>query len=181
MSRRSVVLTTVLVFLLAVSSVFGFLMWKHEDDHNVTAPSPSETVDAPRGSESQQASVTFSNSFPREWNGHYEGESEYTESGKLGVGIRLAFSDVQDNGTVSGTAYIQTPRNAPVERHGSYTFTGTVDQEKSTIQLYGNTWIDKGNLTTMRDFNGSLNSSMDTITGVAVAGADSGYWVVEAH
>ncbi|MBR6459974.1 MAG: hypothetical protein IKS49_07490 [Actinomycetaceae bacterium] len=181
MSRRSVVVITVLVFLLAVSSVFGFLMWKHKDDHNVTAPSPSETAATPHVSESPQEPVTFSNSFPREWNGYYEGESKYTESGKLGVGVRLAFSDVQDNGTVSGTAYIQTPTTAPVERHGSYTFTGTIDQEKSSVQLNGNAWIDKGNLTTMRDFSGSLSSDMDTITGVAVADTDSGYWVVEAH
>lgn len=128
----------------------------------VQQPSGSQSSGYTTQSDPGSGSESNASSFPRSWKGSYQGTSGGNGSqNKVYRDLALEISSIDEDGNFSGTCYIDSDP--------TYYVAGTVDWSSGAIDFYGTEWINQGGLVYMCDFNGSLDSGRQNMSGTKVA------------
>jgi hypothetical protein len=82
------------------------------------------------------------------------------------------FDLIEDNGQISGTCSVgMDDGSASVD--GTFTVTGTYNNDTHEITINGNQWVSQGDLWGMRNFWGTVSSDFSSMSGRCV-GTNSG-------
>ena len=114
-------------------------------------------------------------SFPRGWTGSYDGWSldQNGENKKIRRQVSFNFTDITEKGSLKGVCYIGADDVTSGATSATYNIAGTVDWKTGDIHVHGTSWIDKGGLAQLRQYNGTVDFSAQTMSGKA-SDADSG-------
>ena len=123
------------------------------------------------GSAQSEAAASFS----RGWTGTYDGWTTSSAGKQKHISRQVSFdlAEVGDDGSLKGICYIGADDMGSGATSASYNISGTVDWETGKIHLEGTSWIDQGTLAELRQYNGTVDFSDETMTGTA-SDADSG-------
>ncbi len=136
-----------------------------------TQPRDENPTDSPTENPTDSQTNSRANTFPRVWSGHYDGWTSDGETGDVNVkierSVEFGFESVLDNGDLEGYCYVGRGDNGPGATQASYYISGHVDWDTGTIYVAGTKWIDQGGLDDLRQYEGTVDFSNNTITGIA--------------
>ena len=129
--------------------------WHYEEP--AAAPAPSETSAAEQSSADAAPGTLSASSLPKNWTGSYVGMvNGQTDNTRISMSLNF-----RNDGTVDGTVVAYSSSDGG--RAGSYSVVGVVNYISGEIYLSWAGWIEPGNLTVTRSFEG-------VITGNSIAG-----------
>ncbi len=107
--------------------------------------------------------------FPRGWYGTYEGWTSHGETGDDTIerSVMFGFESVSDSGDLEGYCYVGLGDDAPGATEASYYISGHVDWNTGAIFVAGTKWINQGGLDDLRQYEGTVDFSSNTMSGTA--------------
>ena len=120
------------------------------------------------------AEASQASSFPRYWSGTFGGKGR--NGATTYKDIQISFTQVSESGYLYGICTVGAFDADAREGSGSYYVEGNIDWETGSIWLNAAGWADKGGLSYMRNYSGTVDSSFGTISGSCVlttGGGDS--------
>ena len=121
-------------------------------------------------------------SFPTRWSGTYEGwTSHQSGDDTISRALTFDFTTVTDNGYLEGVCYVGVDDDEAGATNASYSVTGHVDWDSGSIHVEGTSWINRGGLDDMRQFDGTVDFDGKSISGrssdVGTGDYEGGFWV----
>lgn len=163
--------------MVSVSGDASFAaQWKAKKSNSSSSSSSSSR------SSTSSGKITTS-SFPRSWQGSYEGYTTHTSEGVITRSVRFNFSVVSSDGRLQGIVYVGESEMIEGATHGSYNCEGTLDFNTGAIHIYGTTWVDKGGLIGVGGFKGTVDPDNWTMSGEwydPEGEAENGAWYMRA-
>jgi len=138
-----------------------------EQNADTTSSEPEQQESsAPAAPEEEQKA------FPAHWAGSYTGNSLDDAGNHIPVPRKVWFDLTESDGQISGTCSVGNEDGSDTV-DGKFNVTGTYDRQTGAITINGVSWVFQGDLWGMRNFWGTVDSSMSSMSGSCI-GLSSG-------
>ena len=144
-------------------TAFTAIWKKDKSEEEPSAPSTPSAPSAPTVTpKTLPSNPSMANSFPLKWAGTYTG---FTDDVAIERQLLFEFSRPSDTGDLTGICYVGVSQTGSGALYGDYYVSGTVNWDTGAIHLVGTSWIDQGGLGDLREYDGTVNFSGQSMSG----------------
>lgn len=143
-------------------------IWK-QDKPEEEPSTPSAPTVAPK---TLPSNPSMANSFPLKWAGTYTG---FTDDVAIERQLLFEFSRPSNTGDLTGICYVGVTQTGSGALYGNYYVSGTVNWDTGAIHLTGTSWIDQGGLGDLREYDGTVNFTGQSMSGTCYDVGTSDY------
>lgn len=149
----------------------------------VYAPAPTDSSDSSDSSDSKkEQEETSSYTFPQHWSGSYLGNTIDEDGENVSVQRMVWFDLSETNGQLSGTCSVGMDDGSN-NVDGTFRVSGSYNHQTGEITINGTEWVNQGDLWGMRNFWGTVDASMRSMSGrcVGTSSGKEGDWSATAN